>query len=262
MSPDGYTYFYCKGMYVLMTHDMSLFDIDLHHMPINESRDASTEHLLTHVLRLFDCCPPEIKTEIIRFAIEKSQEGMQTLESSLYWSQSRRPDAWVDAFRRAFPDHVLCSFSDVEYQSMIRLGRKAVRVTREFYRLLSAHNVQTAEKVLRAEEEGQRQVFEPDGFLKGNYERAFAKVAVRLPEVNRLNVSFIRLPATERNVSFVTCSRARAEYQFSETLLKSGVKAVAMALIDALAQTKSLSGKCDLDYENELMGMVLECVGD
>ena len=187
---------------------------------------------------------------------------MQTLESSLYWSQSRRPDAWVDAFRRAFPDHVLCSFSDVEYQSMIRLGRKAVRATREFYRLLSAHGVQTAEKVLRAEEEGQRQVFEPDRFLKENYDRAFAKVAGRLPEVNRLNVSFVRLPASERNVSFVTCSRARAEYQFSETLLKSGVKAVAMALIDALAQTKSLSGKCDLDYEHELMGMVLECVGD
>jgi len=241
---------------------MSLFDIDLHHMPINESRDASTEHLLTHVLRLFDCCPPEIKTEIIRFAIEKSQEGMQTLESSLYWSQSRRPDAWVDAFRRAFPDYVLCSFSDVEYQSMIRLGRKAIRATREFYRLLSAHGVQTAEKVLRAEEEGQRQVFQPDPFLKQNYDRAFAKVAGRLPEVNRLNVSFVRLPASERNVSFVTCSRARAEYQFSETLLKSGVKAVAMALIDALAQTKSLSGKCDLDYEHELVGMVLECVGE
>jgi hypothetical protein len=144
---------------------------------------------------------------------------------------------------------------------MIRLGRKAVRATREFYRLLSAHGVQTAEKVLRAEkEEGQRQVFELDGVLKENYSRAFAKVATRLPEVNRLNVSFVRLPASERNVSFVTCSRARAEYQFSETLLKSGVKAVAIALIDALAQTKSLSGKCDLDYEHELTRMVLECV--
>ena len=96
--------------------------------------------------------------------------------------------------------------------------------------------------------------------MKENYHRAFAKVADRLPEVHRLNVTFVRLPASERNVSFVTCSRARAEYQFTETLLKSGVKAVALALIDALAQTKSLSGKCDLDYEHELMGMVLECV--
>jgi hypothetical protein len=259
-APEGHTYFYCKGMYVLMTRDMSLFDLDLHNMPINESRDASTEHLLTHVRRLYDCCPPEIKTEIIRFAIEKSQEGVQTLESSLYWSQSRRPDAWVDAFRRAFPDHVLCSFSDVEYQSMIRMGRKAVRATREFYRLLSAHGVQTAEKVLRAEEENKRQVFELEGILKENYEQAFAKIAARLPEINRLNISFVRLPPSERNVSFVTCSRARAEYQFSETLLKSGVKAVSIALIDVLAQTKSLSGKCDLDYEQELMRMVLECV--
>jgi hypothetical protein len=260
-APEGYTYFYCKGMYVLMTHDASLYDLDLHHMPINESRDASTEHLFVHVLRLFDSCPPELKTEIVRFAIEKSQEGVQTLENSLYWSQSRRPDAWVDAFRRAFPDHVLCSFSDVEYQSMLRLGRKAVRATREFYRLLSSHGVQTAEKVLRAEEEGQRQVFEPEGFLKETYDRAFAKVSQRLPEVNRLNVSFVRLPPSERNVSFITCSRARGDYQFSETLLKSGVKAVALSLIDALAQTKSLSGKCDLDYEQELMGMVFECVG-
>ena len=259
---EGYTNFYCKGMYVLMTHDTSLFDLDLHNMPINESRDASTEHLLTHVLRLYDCCPPEIKTEIIRFAIEQSQDGVQTLENSLYWAQSRRPHAWVDAFRRAFPDHVLCSFSDVEFQSMIRMGRKAVRATREFYRLLSAHGVQTAEKVLRAEEENQRQAFEPDGILKENYQRAFAKVAARLPEVNRLNVTFVRLPPSERNVAFVTCSRARAEYQFSETLLKSGVKVVALTLIDALAQTKSLSGKCDLDYENELMRMVLECVTD
>lgn len=261
-APDGYTNYYCKGMYVLTTRDMSLYDIDLHHMPINESRDASTEHLLTHVLRLFDSCPPEIKTEIIRFAIEKGQEGVQTLENSLYWSQSRRPDAWVDAFRRAFPDHVLCSFSDVEYQSMARMGRKAVRVSREFYRLLGAHGLQTAEKVLRAEEESQRQVFEPEGYVKEHFDRAFAKVSRRLPEVNRLNISFIRLPPSERNVSFITCSRARAEYQFSETLLKSGVRAVALALIDALAQTKSLSGKCDLDYEQELMSMVLESVGD
>jgi hypothetical protein len=245
-----------------MTRETSLYDIDLRNMPINESRDASTEHLLTHVLRLFDLCPPEIKTEIIRFAFEKSQEGVHTLENSLYWSQSRRPDAWVDAFRRAFPDHVLCSFSDVEYQSMIRMGRKAIRATREFYRLLSAHGVQTAEQILRAEEEGLREIFHPEDVLKDNFDRAFAKIAQRLPEVNRLNISFIRLPPSERNVSFITCSRARGEYQFSETLLKSGAKAVAMALIDALAQTKSLSGKCDLDYENKLTEMVLECVGD
>jgi hypothetical protein len=70
------------------------------------------------------------------------------------------------------------------------------------------------------------------------------------------------LPASERNVSSVTCSRGRAEYPFSETLLKSSVKAVAMSLIDALAQTRSQSGKCNLDYEHELMGMALECVGD
>ena len=113
-----------------------------------------------------------------------------------------------------------------------------------------------------AEEEGQREVFQPEDVLKENFDRAFAKIAARLPEVNRLNISFIRLPPSERNVSFVTCSRARAEYQFSETLLKSGAKAVAMALIDALAQTKSLSGKCDLDYENKLTEMVLECVGE
>ena len=111
-------------------------------------------------------------------------------------------------------------------------------------------------------EEGQREVFHPEEVMKENFDHAFAKIAARLPEVNRLNISFIRLPPSERNVSFVTCSRARGEYQFSETLLKSGAKAVAMALIDALAQTKSLSGKCDLDYENKLTEMVLECVGE
>ena len=36
---------------------------------------------------------------------------------------------------------------------MIRLGRKAVRATRELYRLLSSNGVQTAEKVLRAEQQ-------------------------------------------------------------------------------------------------------------
>jgi hypothetical protein len=261
-APDGYTRFYCKGMYVLMTHDTGLYDLDLHQMPINESRDASTEHLFSHVLRLYDCCLPEIKTEIMRFAVEKGQEGVQTLENSLYWSQSRRPDAWVDAFRRAFPDHVLCSFSDVEYQSMVRMGRKAIRATRELYRLLSAHGVQTAEKVLRAEEEAQRQLFVPEGLLQAEYDRAFAMVAGRLPEVNRLNITFVRLPPHERNVAFVTCSRARGEYQFSETVLKSGVKAIAMALVDALAQTKSLSGKCDLDYEQKLVEMVVDCVDE
>jgi hypothetical protein len=144
---------------------------------------------------------------------------------------------------------------------MIRLGRKAVRATRELYRLLSAHGVMTAEKVLRDEQEGQREVFQPEGVLKENFDRAFAKVAGRLPEVNRLSIAFVRLPPSERNISFVTCSRARGEYQFSETLLMSGAKAIALALIDALAQMKSLSGRCDPDYEQELTSMVLECVG-
>ena len=256
---DGYTNFYCKGMFVLTTHDMGLFDLDLYHMPINESRDASMDQLLSYVLRLFDTCPPDLKTEIVRFAVEKNQEGVRTLENSLYWSQTRRPHAWVEAFRRAFPDHVLCSFSDVEYQSMLRLGRKAVRVSREFYRLLSSHGVQTAKQVLRDEEKEQREVFQPEGTLKENFDRAFAKVSNCLPEVNRLDISFVRMPPSERCVSFVTRSRARGEYQFSETLLKSGVKAVSMALVDILAQTKSASGKCDLDYERELIEMVLEC---
>lgn len=259
-APEGHTNFYCKGMYVLMTRDISLYDYDLYHMPINESRDASTEHLLNHVLRLLDSCPPELKTEIVRFAFEMTQEGAQTLENSLYWTQSRRPHTWVAAFRRAFPDHVLCSFSDVEYQSMIRLGRKAVRANREFYRLLSGHGVQTAEKVLREEQEEKREIFEPEGILKSNFDTAFAKVAEYLPELHRLDISFIRLPPSQRNVAFVTCSRARGEYQFSETTLKSGPKAIAHNLIDALAQTKSLSGKCDLDYEQELVKMVFECV--
>ncbi len=35
-----------------------------------------------------------------------------------------------------------------------------------------------------------------------------------------------------------------------------------MALIDAMAQMKSLSGRCDPDYEQELTNMVLECVGN
>jgi hypothetical protein len=261
-APEGHTFFYCKGMYVLNTRDHSLYDLDLYHMPINESRDASTENLLSHVLQLLDSCPPEIKAEIMRFAIAKSQEGIHTLEGDLYWTQTRKPYAWVDAFRRAFPDHVLCSFSDVEFQSMIRLGRKAVRATREMYRLLSSQGVLTAEKVLRDEQEGQREVFQPEGYLKESFDNAFAKLATRLPEINRLSINFVRLPASERNVSFITCSRARGEYQFSETILKSGQKAISLALVDALAQTKSVSGKCDLDYENELMGMVLECVGE
>ncbi|MBN1395261.1 MAG: hypothetical protein JW959_09575, partial [Pirellulales bacterium] len=113
-----------------------------------------------------------------------------------------------------------------------------------------------------AEEEGQREIIQPEDVLKKNFDSAFGRISGRLPEINRLNISFIRLPRSERNVSFITCSRARGEYQFSETLLKSGVKAVAKALIDALAQTKSLSGKCDLEYENKLTEMVLECVGD
>ncbi len=247
-------------MYVLNTRNTSLYDLDLHRMPINESRDASTEHLLGHVLQLFDSAPPDIKTEIIRFAIQKSQEGVHTLESSLYWPQTRRPEAWVAAFRRAFPDHVMCPFSDVEYQNMLRMGRKAVRVTRDLYRVLESHGVQTAERILREEEENKRELFEPQGALKENFDRAFEKIASRLPEANRLDIRFIRLPASERNLSFVTCSRARGEYQFSETLLKSGVKAISLALIDTLAQTKSLSGKCNLDYEQRLMNMVLDCV--
>ena len=42
--------------------------------------------------------------------------------------------------------------------------------------------------------------------------------------------------------------------------MRIGSKVVALALIDALAQTKSLSGKRDPRYEDELMKMVMECI--
>lgn len=259
-APEGETYFFCKGVYVLSTKDVSLYDLDITHLPINESRDASMDNLIKHVLPLLDSVPPDLKVDIIRHVIEREQEGIRTLEGSLYWTQTRRAHAWVDAFNRAFPDHVLCSWSKVELQNIERLGRKAVRAPHELYRLLSVHGVLTAQKVLRDEEQGQREVFTPEGILKTNFDYAFGRVARCLPEVNRLKVDFVRMPSNERSVSFVTCSRARGEYQFSETLLKSGPKSISLALIDALGQTKSLSGRCDPDYETELMRMVLECV--
>lgn len=262
LAPDGQTNFYCKGMYVLTTQDTSLYDLDLYSMPINESRDASTANLLAHVLQLFDRCPPDMKEEILRFAIEKGEEGVHTLEGNLYWWQTQRSHAWVDAFRRAFPEHVLCTFSDVEYQGMIRMGHKAVRATRGLYQLLERCGVQTATKILRQEGEGKREVFQPEGILAEYYAKAFTLVSRRLPEVNRLQITFVRLPPQERGVSFITCSRGRGEYQFSESLLKSGPRAIAMALLDAMAQTKSASGKCDPRYEEALMQMVLECVAN
>ena len=256
---EGRTAFFCKGVFVLETPDASLYDLDLYRLPISESRNASTANLLAHVLQLYDLCPPEIKEDIIRFAVSESAEGRHSLEGSLYWTQTRRPGMWAEAFRRAFPDHVLCSFSDVEYRSMVHMGRKAVRVTRGLYRLLSANGVVTAEKILRAEQEDRREVFEPEGDLAENYAIAFERVARRLPEVHRLTISFVRLPSRERNVSFLTCSRAAGEYQFSETLLKSGPRAIALALIDAMAQTESRQGKCNLEYERALHEMVLQC---
>ncbi len=255
---EGETFFYCKGMYVLATKDTSLYDFDLYHLPINESRDASTANLQSHVLQLLDLCPPDIKTEVVRFAIAKDEEGIQTLESGLNWRQSRRSQSWVQAFQRAYPDHVLCSFSDIEYQSMVRIGRKAVRATRNLYSLLSSNGVLTAERILREEQKSTREVFEPKGNLADHYHSAFDRVSKRLPEVNRLNISFVRLPAGERNVSVVTCSRSGAEYQFTERLLRMGPKAISLALVDVLAQTKSLSGRCDPRYEDSLMTMVLE----
>ncbi len=259
-APEGQTFFYCKGMYVLTTNDSSLYDLDLHHMPINESRDASKEHLISHVLQLYDCCPPDIKAEILRFTLEKTQDGIRTLENALLWTQTRKPFAWAEAFKWAFPNHVLCSFSDLEYQSMIKMGRRAIRATRELYRLLSGYGIETAERILRAEQEKQREVFTPDDVLKENFDKAFSRISQRLPEVNMLNISFVRLPAFERSISFVPCSRGRGEFQFSETILKSGPRAITLALIDALAQTKSIKGRCDLEYEDKLIEMVLQCM--
>jgi len=100
----------------------------------------------------------------------------------------------------------------------------------------------------------------PDGILAEYYASAFAIIAKKVPEVNRLNITFVKLPVRERAVSFIACSRQRGEYQFSEGLLKSGSRAIALALIDTLAQTKSASGKCDPRYEETLIQMVLECI--
>jgi len=257
---SGSTNFYCKGMFVLRTHDLSLYDLDLTRMPINESRDASKESLVHHILHLYDMCPLDIKMEILRFVLENTEHGVQTLEGTLYWTQTTRPQAWVDAFYRAFPDNVLCTFSQVEYQGMQRLGRKAIRAGRELYRMLGSNGVMTAEKVLREEQDAATEVFEPQGHLKENYDRAFATIAFHLPEVNMLNISFVRLPPSDNCTSHITCSRTRGQYQFTENLLRSGAKAISLALIDALAQTRSTSGRCDMNYEQELRQLVWECI--
>ncbi|MDP6634353.1 MAG: hypothetical protein QGG42_05610 [Phycisphaerae bacterium] len=259
-SPEGWTWYYCKGMYVLRTHDHGMFDYDLFHMPINESRDASTDNLYAHVLQLLDETRIETKIEVLRFVTDNYDKGVSTLEGSLLWTATRHGFRWAQAFREAFPDHVICSFSAVEYESMVRMGRKTVRLNRELYRLLASHRIKTAEQVLRDEEESSREGFEPEGTLKDNFNTAFKRIADKLPEVNRLNIEFVRLPRSERNVSFITRSRGRGAYQFSESLLRSGPKAISKALIDSLAQTRSVSGRCDLDFENELLGMVLECI--
>ena len=259
-SPEDWTWYYCKGMYVLRTHDHGLFDYDLYHMPINESRDASTDNLFAQVLQLLDETRIETKIEVLRFVIDNYEKGITTLEGSLLWTATRHGHRWAQAFHEVYPDHVICSFSVMEYESMVRMGRKAVRLNRELYRLLSTHRIKTAEQILREEEDSSREAFEPEGELKANYGAAFARIASKLPEVNRLDVEFVRLPRSERNVSFITRSRGRGAYQFSESLLKSGTRPVSRALIDALAQTRSVSGRCDLDFENELVDMVLECV--
>jgi len=259
-APDGQTYYYSKGMYVLATKETSLYDLDIYELPINESRDASTSSLTHHVLRLFDVCPPDMKTEIIRFAIQKGEEGVQTLENSLFWRFSTRPHMWGDAFKRAFPDHVLTTFSSIEYEAMVRMGRKAVRATRHLYELLSRAGVMTAQKILTSEEQARREVFTPQGLLAENYHRAFERVAKGLPEVNRLEVTFIRLPRHQRSIDFLTISRQRGEYQFSETLLQAGPKQIAVALVDALTQTRSANGKCHPIYERHMMDMLLECI--
>lgn len=259
---DGETWFYCKGMYVLTTPDTSLYDLDLYRMPLNEARSASTANLLTHVLRLFDQAPPALKEEIIRFAIENSNQGQYTIEGNLYWPRSTKARAWVDAFRRAFPDTVLCGYSDVEYESMRRMGRKAVRAPRGLYSLLERNGVLTATRILREEHKEAPEVFQPTGRLADYYAKAFGMLSGHLPEINRLNVTFVRMPKTNRQVSFITCSRSAGVYQFTDRLLATGPKAIALALVDALAQTKSLSGRCDPRYEEALMQMVLECVGD
>lgn len=100
------------------------------------------------------------------------------------------------------------------------------------------------------------------GVLAENYSVAFKMIAKKLPEVNRLNITFVKLPIRERAVSFVACNRQGGEYQFSENLLKSGSRMIALALIDTLAQTKSASGKCDPRYEETLMQMIFECLRD
>jgi hypothetical protein len=257
---EGETNYYCKGMFVLSTHEKSLYDFDLTRMPINESRDASKENLSFHILRLYDMCPVDIKAEVLRFIIENSEMGIQTLEGSLYLTQSNRPLSWADAFRHAFPDFVICTFSEIEYQGMVRLGRKAVRAGRELYRMLSSHGIMTAEKILRDEQNLLSENFQPQEDLKETFNRAFEIVAAKLPEVNMLNVSFVRLPPAEQNVTYVSHNRARGEYKFTETLLKSGVKAIGSALIDALAQTKSGRGKCDMSYECELIKAAWDCL--
>ncbi|MCF7958790.1 MAG: hypothetical protein K9M57_10115, partial [Phycisphaerae bacterium] len=220
----------------------------------------SKDNLVYHVLNLYDMCPLDMKSEILRYVINKGQQGVNTLEGSMYWTQTRRPHAWADAFHRAFPESVLCTYSQMEYQNMVQLGRKPIRAGHELYRMLSAQGIPTAEYVLQEKNDVQREMFLPDSQLRDNFNKAFKLIAEKLPEVHILNISFIQLPPSESNVLFIASSRARGEYQFSQTLLKSGVRAIGMALFDALAQTKSISGKCNMDYEMEMLNMAWECI--
>lgn len=259
---DAPTCFYCKGMYVLSIRDGAAYHYGLNQLPINEARDASRDRLGTDLLPLLDACPVDIKMDILTYAIAAGERGVRVVENSLEWPRSRCPAQWARAFERAFPDGVLCTHSDIEYQSVKESGLTPVRVSRELYSLLSAARVRCAYQILRQELAAERQTIVPQPDHRAAFDEARRAVAARLPEVECLSVSFVRLPAREGLTAFIPLSRARGQYQFTETLLAAGREAIMAALIDAVAQTNSLSGRCDLRYENTLLELAVRTLGE
>lgn len=257
--PSDETRWYVKGMFVQSTRETSLFDYDLPNTPITESRTALTGNLYVHVLRLLDASPPEIKGETLRFVIENAQNSRATLEGNLFWSETTRGYLWADAFRRAFPDTLLAA-GPMDYLVAARSGRKVVRCPDELAAMLARHGVLTAEQAFREEQKMTCEPFEPAGDLLTSFHEAYARVADRLPEVNRLTITFVRMSDHDRNVAFVTKNRARGEVQFTDTLLRTGRREITAALVDALAQSQAGAGRCDPIYEDKLRALCVQCL--
>lgn len=152
-----------KGIWIQEAEEASLFDYEIHHLKLNESRSADWYNVNNAISRMIAFFSVKQAQSLLTTVLKDEREIYETsiLPNAAYYID-KDANNWREAFFSLFGDNaVLTDNSKFFYDKLIQMGKNPVVVTGGLYSLLQNAGVPTAGTTLSREQMEWQDVTEP-----------------------------------------------------------------------------------------------------